>query len=185
MVDAIKVTTDKFVFTVTNQVDSNALSVSGTTQTAGDLAALITTVDTVVDAIKVVTDKFAFTVTNEVDSNTLSVSGTAQTAGDLAALLTTIDTVVDAIKVVTDDQATAATTLVVSTTKAGTLSTTQASTNLTEATDDHYIGRTIIFSSGALQDQASDITDYVGVNVVLTFSALTEAPAAGVSFVIV
>lgn len=50
--DAIKVVTDKFVFTVANQVNSNAISVGGTTQTAGDIPALVTTVDTVVDGIQ-------------------------------------------------------------------------------------------------------------------------------------
>lgn len=74
VVDAIKVITDQFVFTVANQVDSNALSVSGTAQTAGDLAALIATMDAVADAIRVVTDKFAFTVANQVDSNVKSIN---------------------------------------------------------------------------------------------------------------
>jgi len=41
VVDAIKVTTDKFVFTVANQVDANMLSMGGTTQTAGNLVTLI------------------------------------------------------------------------------------------------------------------------------------------------
>ncbi len=72
-----------------------------------------------------------------------------------------------------------------STAKAGTLSTTQMSTNLSETTDDHYIGRTVIWTTGVLAFQASDITDYVGVNGVLTFSAVTEAPSAGDAFVIV
>ena len=78
-----------------------------------------------------------------------------------------------------------AATIVDSTAKAGTLSTTQMSTNLTEATDDHYNGRSIIWTSGVLINQASDITDYVGVNGVLTFTAVTEAPSASDSFIIV
>lgn len=69
--------------------------------------------------------------------------------------------------------------------EAGTLSTTQMSTDLTEATDDHFNGRIIIWTSGALTHQASDITDYVGVNGVLTFTAVTEAPSATDSFIIV
>jgi hypothetical protein len=75
--------------------------------------------------------------------------------------------------------------LVYNTAKAGTLSTTQMSTNLTEATDDHYIGRTVVWTTGVLLGQASDVTDYVGVNGVLTFSALTEAPGAGDQFILV
>ena len=44
----------------------------------------------------------------------------------------------------------------------GTLSTTQMTTDLTEVTNDHYIGRTIVWTSGVLKRQASDITDYDG-----------------------
>jgi len=68
---------------------------------------------------------------------------------------------------------------------AGTLSTTQMSTSLTEATDDHYLGRIVIFTSGVLLRQATDITAYNGTTKVLTFTALTEAPTAADKFVIV
>jgi len=68
---------------------------------------------------------------------------------------------------------------------AGTLSTTQMSTNLTEATDDHYNGRILIFTSGALLRQATDITAYNGTTKVLTFTALTEAPTVADKFIIV
>lgn len=76
-------------------------------------------------------------------------------------------------------------TIVPGTAQTGTLSTTQMSTNLTEATDDHYNGRTIIWTSGVLQDQATDITDYDGASKVLTFTAVTEAPSNGDTFNIV
>lgn len=66
----------------------------------------------------------------------------------------------------------------------GTLSTTQATTNLTEATDDHYNGRYLVFRTGALAGQATDITDYDGTSKMLTFTALTEAPGNGDTFVI-
>jgi len=69
---------------------------------------------------------------------------------------------------------------------AGTLSTTQMSTDLTEATDDHYNGRILIWRTGALAGQATDITDYDGgAGKVLTFTAVTEAPSEGDTFVIV
>lgn len=47
----------------------DASHVSGTAQTAGDLQALITTVDTVVDAVKVKTDSLTFTVASVLDAN--------------------------------------------------------------------------------------------------------------------
>ena len=63
--------------------------------------------------------------------------------------------------------------------------TTSFVTDLTEATDDHYIGRTVIFTSGALEGQATDITDYNGTTKALTVTALTEAPADNDTFEIV
>lgn len=69
--------------------------------------------------------------------------------------------------------------------EAGTLSVTQMTTDLSEATDDHFIGRTVIWTSGVLLNQASDITDYQGSNGLLTYTAVTEAPSASDTFVIV
>lgn len=62
---------------------------------------------------------------------------------------------------------------------------TSIATNLTETTDDHYNGRTIVFTSGALSGQAATISDYDGATNKLTVSSLTEAPANTDSFVIV
>ena len=55
-----------------------------------------------------------------------------------------------------------------------------------EATADHYIGRLILFTSGALLGQMTDITDYVLANSKekFTYTALTEAPADADRFVI-
>ena len=71
---------------------------------------------------------------------------------------------------------------------AGTLSFTEMTTDLTEATDDHYNGRVLIFTSGVLAGQATNITDYDGASKKLTFTALSDQPATGgqlTSFVIV
>jgi hypothetical protein len=62
--------------------------------------------------------------------------------------------------------------------------TTAVITNLTEATDDHYNGRVITFTSGALAGQSSSISDYNGTTKTLTVVALTEAPAENDEFVI-
>lgn len=67
----------------------------------------------------------------------------------------------------------------------GTLSTTQMTTNLTEATDDHYNGRIVVFITGNLAGQATDITDYTGLTKLITMTALTEAPSNGDRFVII
>ncbi len=68
---------------------------------------------------------------------------------------------------------------------AGTLSTTQMTTNLSSAVDDFYNGRIIIWTSGALQNQASDISDYAGSNKLVTFTNVTSAPSADDTFVVV
>jgi hypothetical protein len=65
---------------------------------------------------------------------------------------------------------------------AGTLSTTQMSTNLTEATDDHYVGLVITWTSGVLLGQSSVITDYNGTTKVLSYTAVTDAPSATDTF---
>jgi len=67
----------------------------------------------------------------------------------------------------------------------GSNSTTQFKTDLSEVTDDHYNGRIVIFTSGNLQNQATDITDYDGTNKIITVTAMTEIPAASNTFVIV
>lgn len=68
---------------------------------------------------------------------------------------------------------------------AGALSTTEMTTDLTETTNNHYNGRIIIWTSGALKDQGTNITAYDGASKKLTFSAVTEPPAAGDTFIIV
>jgi hypothetical protein len=57
--------------------------------------------------------------------------------------------------------------------------TTNIVSDLAEATNDHYNGRILIFYTGALAGQATDITDYDGTSNDLTVTALTEAPANG------
>lgn len=64
-------------------------------------------------------------------------------------------------------------------------STTAFVTALGSAVNDHYIGRIIVFTSGTLANQATDITDYVGATKTVTVTALTSAPANGVTFVVV
>lgn len=58
-------------------------------------------------------------------------------------------------------------------------------TDLTEATNDHYNGRTLLFTSGALAGQAGEITDYNGATKELTVSTLTESPTNGAVAVII
>jgi hypothetical protein len=115
-----------------------------------------------------------------------------------AANLATVDTVVDGIKVVTDAlTAAAAANLALSAGQiiTGTVSnavltpttTAFAADDITEATADHYNGRIIIWTSGNLAGQATDITDYslVSSEGNFTVTAMTEAPANNDTFIIV
>lgn len=78
-----------------------------------------------------------------------------------------------------------ASTIVVGNVTTSTSTTSFADSAQTEATDDHFNGRIVIFTSGVLKNQASDITDYTGSSKTFTVTAMTEAPGASVSFVIV
>lgn len=84
-----------------------------------------------------------------------------------------------------DNLEASAETIVTAAAAAGTLSTTQMTTTLTEVTDDHYNGRIIIWTSGVLKDQATDITDYDGTTKMVTYTATTEAPGDGDTFNII
>jgi hypothetical protein len=74
--------------------------------------------------------------------------------------------------------------LVLATAVTGTLTATAFTTSLTEATNDHYNGRTLTFTSGNLAGQMTTITDYNGTTKVVTVTAMTEAPANGDQFFI-
>ena len=55
---------------------------------------------------------------------------------------------------------------------------------LTEAATDHWKGRILIFITGALKYQATDITAFDPALDKLTFTALTSAPSGGDEYVI-
>ncbi|MCP5016288.1 MAG: hypothetical protein GY938_13605 [Ketobacter sp.] len=67
----------------------------------------------------------------------------------------------------------------------GTLSTTQATTDLTGYADDQLIDAVIVVTSGAAEGERSDITDYATSTGLITFTAMTTAMANGDTFKIV
>lgn len=144
-------------------IDTAEIGAAGAGLTVLATAANLATVDTVVDAIQVATDQMVFTVTNELDVNVLSISGDSTAADNLEASMETI---------------------VVGTATGTLTTTTMADSALTETTDDHYIGRIIIWRTGVLAGQATDITDYTGSTRLFTFTATTEAPGSGDAYVI-
>jgi len=76
-------------------------------------------------------------------------------------------------------------TIIKGTAQSGTLSTSEMTTDLTEATNDHYNDRIIIWITGTLTGQAAQITDYDGTAKKLTFTPVTEAALVGDEFIIV
>ncbi len=109
------------------------------------------------------TSSLTFTVANQVDSNIVAISGDNTAADNLEE---------------------GATGLVPTSVNDASASTTAFVTALSEATDDHYNGRIITFTSGDLKGQSTDILDYDGSTKSVTVTALTEAPANSVTFVI-
>jgi len=68
-------------------------------------------------------------------------------------------------------------------TEAGTLSTAVMTTDLGEATNEHYAGRVGVFEGGDLDGQAFVISEYLGSSGQITFkSAITEAPGVAQKF---
>ena len=63
--------------------------------------------------------------------------------------------------------------------------TTMAASALTEATNDHYVGRTLLWTSGAAKDIAGPISDYDGTTKTFTFIARVTACAAADTFIII
>lgn len=134
-----------------------------------EVAAILAAVDTEVAAIKAKTDSLTFTVANVLDANTLRVNGDATAAVRLAlASANMLPGTVD--------------------TSAFTPTTTQfEASDITQATADHFKGRIIVFTSGARQYEATTITAYTLTSGKghFTVTALTTAPANGVTFIII
>jgi len=58
-------------------------------------------------------------------------------------------------------------------------------TDLTEATNDHYNNRVILWTTGNLTDQIAKVTDYIGGSKTLVYSQVTEGPADGDEFILI
>lgn len=157
---------------------------------AADLAAIDDAVDTEVAAIKAKTDNLP---SDPADQSAVEAAIDAAEAAILAKLpAALVGGRIDANAGAISGSSTAADRLeegalgtVPGEAASGTLTTAQFTTNLSEATDDHYNGRTAVFVSGALAGQARVIADYDGATKTIVVAALTEAPSAGDRFIIV
>lgn len=188
-VDIIDTNVDAVLVDTGTDIPAQLNAIAGYIDTEiGTILTNLATVDTVVDAIQAKTDNLP--------SDPADASVVAGLIAAVEAKIDIVDTNVDAIL---DDTGTSgvvvagtvnanvltAVGVVEATAITGTLTTTTMTTDLTEATDDHYNGRSIVFTSGALNGQATDITDYTGSTKLITMTALTEAPTNGTTFKIV
>ena len=164
------VTADSFGVAIKDiLVDTNELQVD-------DVPTLISTLDAVVDTVKAETVLIledtgttlpallpTALVGGRMDANASAIDGSAPAAVNLkSSALSIVPAICE-----------------------GTPSTTVIQTDLAEATDAHYVGRIAIFTSGAAAYQASDITAYTGATGTITVTALTTAPAASDTLVII
>jgi len=112
---------------------------------------------------------YDFTAYTSITADVFSISGSIAAADKLEASAETI-----VLGTVSHDNTVATTTVFYS-------------DDITEATADHFNGRVVIFTSGDLIKQATDITGYVldAGEGKFTVTALTELPADNVTFIIV
>jgi hypothetical protein len=154
VVDAIKLKTDALP---SDPADASVV--------AGLIAALETKVDTIdgiVDSILVDTGTTLDDMVDDLETRLSAALTTKLNAHSAAVLVTVID-------------AGSSTTAVVLKTVEGAVP---------SATNDLYNGRVIYYTSGALNGQAVEITDYVGATKVATTTASTSAPAEDVTAII-
>lgn len=176
VVDAILVDTEAILVDTGTTLDTNISAILTDTEAAITSRATLLT-----DTEAILTDSEAVLADTEAAAPVLT---------DTEAILT------DSEAILTDTEAVLADTELFETLSlSGTVDTsTEAATtttfesDITEATADHFNGRIIIFTSGALIDQATDITDYAftaNSKGKFTFTAVTETPANGTTFRIV
>jgi len=184
LIDAIKTVTDKFVFTVANQVDANTLSVGGTTQTANDMSGdcntIITNLATAQTDLTTITGADGVTIASAQDL-TATMKASVNTEVDNA--LTDYDGPTNAEMEARTPTAAqllymtrhAATAKPVTFSDGGN-TTTAILANVdgvaASANNDHYNGRVLIFNAGTLDEVATNITDYVGATKTATVTAV-------------
>jgi hypothetical protein len=139
--------------------------------TAANLATVAGYLDTEIAAIKAKTDSLTFTGANRVDANVAAVNNSTTGVDKLSAHLPAV------LKVIVGAGSTT-TSIVLN-------ATTGIDGGAPSSVNDFFNGRVLIFTSGALSGQATSCSDYVGSTVTMTVVALTSAPSAGDTAVLV
>ena len=161
-------TLDGKLNTIDTVVDSILVD-TGTT-----LDGKINTVDTVVDAIKVAADAILVDTGTTIPATLAAGIDVLSIAGNTNAATLLSLTAKQMVQGTVDTGSFTATT-----------NQFQSDTGGLSSVDDHYVGRLCLWTSGTLQYQVADITDYDGTNKRFTCTDLTSAPANDVTFVLV
>ena len=168
--------------TQTTTIASDLVQVySDTTIVVSDTTAINTQTTTIAsDLVQVYSDTTALgTQATTIASDLVQVySDTTIVTSDTAVIETAIASVAS---VVTDMNLG----IIYGSATAGTLTTTQMTTNLSAYANDQLIGRVVIWINGSAAGEAADITDNAATGAVLTYTSITVAPAAGNKFKIV
>ena len=189
------------ISTVTSVVQADTTLLKGTAiaGTQGTLIVNLVANQTTATVGTVTQVTNAVTVTGTPAINLVTILGTAAVATsgtftNIGTAGTALGTVNADVKLI-DGSGTAAQFLgrsaggIGSGTSTGTMSTTVFETDLTETASDHWKGRIVLFVSGVLRKQVSDVTVYrgsaAGTLGQLTVTTLTTAPVAGDQFVVI
>lgn len=169
------------VSTTTAQLGVNVVQIS-TDATAADNAEAFFDGTGYAGTGNVIPTVTAVTTVNGLAANVITAAATAadftteiQTGLATAAALAVVDGIADNL----------VSGIIFGAAATGTLSTTQATSDLTGYANDQLIGRVIIWLTGACEGEATDITDYASASGLLTFTAMTTAPSNGDTFKIV
>ncbi len=120
----------------------------------------------------------------------IGANGAGLTDLATASALSTHDTKIEGRTIsssAADNLEASALTMVRGTAQSGTLSSTEMTTNLTEATTDHYKNRYVMWTSGVLDGSFATISAYTSTGGKLTYDTTKtgESPSAGDTFIIV
>lgn len=202
-IDAALTVIDDFLDTEVAAIKAKTDGLPADPADASDIAASFTTLNTKLDTIDDLLDTEVAAIKAKTDALPADPADASDVAGaiatlqgfvdtEVASILAAVDTEVGAIKAITDAiGATAAARLALTlgnsptgAAVAGTLSTTEMTSDLTAATP-KYANRVILWTSGALAGVARAASAYDGATGKFTFAAVSGAPSVGDTFIVI
>lgn len=191
---AYNTVTDMWNVTITGTPDVNVIQISGSTTAANNAEIVFdtdfaTNYNTTADKWSVVADVTAISGSTAAADNAEIVYATDfstnySTSADKWQVQADV-TAISGDSVAADRLEESANGAIPFTVTSSTLTATSFSTDLAEGTNEHYTNSSVILLTGSCAGQRRKITSYTGVNGVIGVAAMTEAPSAGDTGVIV